>query len=49
KENLNEDEYRLLTAAKTSEEVPVKLKFKLVEIAKSMNMRMAKVGELFKF
>jgi stage II sporulation protein R len=49
KKSLNEDEYRLLTAAKTEEEVPVKLKFKIVEIAKSMNMRIAKVGELFKF
>lgn len=49
KENLNEDEYNLLTAAKTSEDVPVKLKFKLVEMAKSMNMRIAKVGDLFKF
>jgi stage II sporulation protein R len=49
KESLNEEEYKLLTAAKTEEEVPVKIKFKLVEIAKSMNIRMAKVGELFKF
>jgi stage II sporulation protein R len=49
KESLNEEEYKLLTAAKTEEEVPVKIKFKLVEIAKSINIRMAKVGELFKF
>jgi hypothetical protein len=34
-----------LTAAKTEEEVPIKLKFKLVEIAKSMNMRIAKMGK----
>ena len=49
KESLNEDEYKLLTSAKTDGEMPVKLKFRLVEIAKSMNMRIAKVGELFKF
>lgn len=47
KQSLTEDEYRLLTAARTDEEVPVKLKFKIVEIAKSMNMKMAKVGQLF--
>jgi stage II sporulation protein R len=46
KGSLTEDEYKLLTAAKTDEEVPVKLKFKIVEIAKSMNMRMAKLGQL---
>jgi stage II sporulation protein R len=45
KESLNEEEYKLLTAAKTEEEVPIKLKFKLVEIAKSMNMRIAKMGK----
>lgn len=49
KESLNEEEYELLTAARTDEDVPVKLKFRIVEIAKSMNMRMAKVGELFNF
>jgi stage II sporulation protein R len=49
KESLNEDEYKLLTSARTDEDLPVKLKFKIVEIAKSMNMRIAKVGELFKF
>lgn len=49
KESLNEDEYKLLTSARTGEDVPVKLKFRIVEIAKSMNMRLAKVGELFKF
>jgi stage II sporulation protein R len=49
KESLNEEEYKLLTAAKTEEEVPIKLKFKLVEIAKSMNMRIAKMGEKLNF
>lgn len=47
KQSLTEEEYRLLTAAKTEEELPVKMKFKLVELAKSMNMRMAKVGQIF--
>jgi stage II sporulation protein R len=49
KHSLSEEEYRLLTAAKTEEEVPVKLKFKLVEIAKSMNMKLAKVGSFFNY
>ena len=47
KQSLSEEEYRLLTSAKSEEEVPVKLKFKVVEIAKNMNMRMAKVGQFF--
>ncbi|OGO79210.1 MAG: stage II sporulation protein R [Clostridiales bacterium GWB2_37_7] len=47
--SLSEEEYRLLTSAKTEEEVPIKLKFKVVEIVRSMNMRMAKIGQLFKF
>jgi stage II sporulation protein R len=47
KESLSEDEYRLVTAARTEEEVPIKLKFKLVELAKSMNLRMTRVGRLF--
>ena len=38
-----------LTAARTDAEVPVKLKFKLVEIVKTMNTRMAKVGQFFNF
>jgi stage II sporulation protein R len=49
KQSLSEDEYRLLTSAKTEEELPIKLKFKVVEIAKSMNMRMAKISQLLKF
>lgn len=47
KQSLTAEEYQLLTAAKTDEEVPIKLKFKIVEIAKTMNMRIAKVGQLF--
>lgn len=47
KDSLSDDEYKLLTAAKTEQDVPIKLKFKIVEIAKSMNMRMAKVGQMF--
>lgn len=48
KESLTEDEFKLLTAAKTEEEVPVKLKFKVVEVAKSMNMKITKIGQIFK-
>lgn len=47
KETLSEEEYRLLTAAKTNEEVPIKLKFKIVEIARSLNYKIAKTGHLF--
>lgn len=49
KQSLSEEEFRLLTSAKTQEEVPVKLKFKVVEFAKSMNMRMAEIGQLLNF
>lgn len=46
-ESLSKEEYRLLTSAREEEEIPVKLKFKVVEIVKSMNLRMAKVGQFF--
>lgn len=43
RENLDEEEYRLLLSSKTKEEkVPVKLKFKIVEIARDMNFRFAR-------
>ncbi|MGB7605015.1 MAG: stage II sporulation protein R [Lutisporaceae bacterium] len=47
KQSLTEEEYKLLTATKTNEDMPIKLKFKIVEIAKSVNHKMAKVGQLF--
>jgi stage II sporulation protein R len=49
KQSLSDEEFRLLTSARTQEEVPVKLKFKVVEIAKSMNMRMAKIANYLNF
>jgi len=40
---LTEEEYRLLLSSRTEEEVPVKLRFKILEIAKTMNQRIAKI------
>lgn len=45
KKTLTEEEYQLLTSAKTDEEVPVKLRFKIVEIAKSFNQKIAQIGK----
>lgn len=45
KEILTEDEYRLLTSAKAEEGVPVKLRFKIVEMARSFNQRLAQIGK----
>lgn len=47
KQSLTEEEYRLLTATKTDEEMPIKLKFKVVEIARSINQKIAKAGQIF--
>lgn len=45
KESLTDNEYRLLLSSKTEEEIPVKLKFKILELAKSMNLRIAKISK----
>ncbi|MDF2519526.1 MAG: spoIIR [Clostridia bacterium] len=45
KESLTEEEFELLTASKTESETPVKLKFKIFEIAKSMNQKIAQIGQ----
>lgn len=47
KQSLTEEEYRLLTATKTDEDMPIKIRFKIVEIAKSLNQKLAKVGQRF--
>ncbi|MHB1392721.1 MAG: stage II sporulation protein R [Clostridia bacterium] len=44
KESLTEEEYRLLLSSRTEEEIPVKLRFKIVELAKSMNLKIAKMS-----
>lgn len=44
KESLNDEEYKLLLSSKTEEGIPVKLRFKIVELAKSMNLRLARIG-----
>ncbi len=48
KESLTDEEYRLLTSASSEEEIPVKLKFKILEMAKSLNLTIAKIGEALK-
>jgi stage II sporulation protein R len=44
KESLTDEEYRLLLSSRTEEEMPVKLRFKILELAKSMNLRIAKIS-----
>jgi len=47
KQSLTEEEYRLLTSTKTDEDMPIKIRFKIVEIAKSLNQKLAKAGQRF--
>ena len=42
KESLTEEEYKLLLSSRTEEELPVKLRFRILELAKSMNLKIAK-------
>jgi stage II sporulation protein R len=42
KKSLTDEEYRLLLSSRTEEEIPVKLRFRIVELAKSMNLKLAK-------
>lgn len=44
KESLTDEEYRLLLSSRTDEEIPVKLRFKILEFAKSMNLRIARIN-----
>ena len=44
KESLTGQEYRLLLSSRTEGEIPVKFRFKILELAKSMNLRIAKVS-----
>jgi stage II sporulation protein R len=44
KKSLTDEEYRLLLSSRTEEEMPVKLRFKILELAKSMNLRLARIG-----
>ncbi|KUO74333.1 MAG: hypothetical protein APF77_16405 [Clostridia bacterium BRH_c25] len=41
---LTTEEYRLLVSSRTKEEIPVKLRFKILELAKSVNLRLAKIA-----
>lgn len=45
KKSLTDEEYRLLLSSRTEEELPVKMRFKILEVAKSMNLRIARIGE----
>lgn len=44
KKSLTDEEYRLLLSSRTEEQIPVKLRFKILELAKSMNLRIAKIS-----
>lgn len=44
KKSLTEEEYRLLLSSGTEKELPVKFRFKIFELAKSMNLRFARIG-----
>jgi len=44
--SLTEEEYSLLISSKEPGEVSVKLRFKILELAKSMRLRLAKLGNL---
>jgi len=46
KASLTEEEYSLLISSKEPGEVSVKLRFKILELAKSMGLRLAKLGNL---
>lgn len=43
KKTLTKEEYNLLLSSKTEEEVPIKLRFKIFEIAKSVNRSLARI------
>ncbi len=45
RKTLTEEEYKLLTSAETEGEIPVKLRFKIVEMAKSFNQKIAQIGK----
>ncbi len=46
KTSLTEEEYSLLVSSKEPGEVSVKLRFKILELAKSMGLRLARLGNL---
>lgn len=48
KKSLTDEEYSLLLSSRTKEELPVKLRFKILEIAKSMNQKLARINKDFK-
>ncbi|MFZ5351250.1 MAG: stage II sporulation protein R [Bacillota bacterium] len=48
RESLTDEEYELLLSAETEQEIPVKLKFKILEIAKSLNLKIVEFGEALK-
>ncbi len=44
KKSLTDEEYRLLLSSRTEEKMPVKLRFKILELAKRMNLKLAKIS-----
>lgn len=45
KTSLTEEEFRLLLSTGVKNEMPVKLRFKIYELAKSMSLRLARIGK----
>lgn len=45
--SLTDKEYRLLVSTKEPADMPVRLRFKILELAKTMNLRLAKISERF--
>jgi stage II sporulation protein R len=45
KKTLTNEEYSLLVSSRGSGEIPVKLRFKILELAKTMNQKLAKISD----
>lgn len=46
KKSLTDEEYSLLVSSGGSREIPVKLRFKILELAKTMNLKLAKISNI---
>jgi stage II sporulation protein R len=44
KESLTEEEYKLLLSSRTEQKMPVKLRFRILELAKNMNFKLARAS-----
>lgn len=48
KSSLTEEEYDILTASATEEDIPIRLKFKILDVAKNLNLKIVKVSRTLK-